>query len=224
MPKSNKKNMQRRKKRTNRHLHTTHKYTSVAAERQQQVPVVEQQQPFSIPSGDLGTQGIPPEETSQEIATTEDGNDYFVLINFSILKSIFDAVAKCKDCAEPIILTDHLESRMGFSHCLKLHCNTCDEVQTFFTSKTCNYVQTEKPTQGRSPYEANIRAVVASREVGLGYEAIERFFSCMNMFCIANNGYQYLNQGSIYKAYMNAANMSADVSIFAGLRTACTYC
>jgi len=128
---------------------------------------------------------------------------------FSILKAVIDEVAKCSICGQSLNITDSINSRMGFAHCLQLTCTYCGEVQDFFS---CNS-KSQPSKQGRLPYDINVQTIVVSREVGLGYGAIERFCKCLNIFCIANNAYQNLHQGHIFDAYQLAANESMQQAV-----------
>ena len=60
----------------------------------------------------------------------------------------------------------------------------------------------------KEPFDINIRSIIASREIGVGFETMERFFSCLNVFSIANNCYHRHTQGSIKEAYHIAAGES----------------
>ena len=80
-------------------------------------------------------------------------------------------------------LVDNLNSRRGLVHCFELHCHTCSSVKKHFSSDTCQrlIIGTNIDPEvddgllnhsncGRLPFEINIRAIIASREVGLGYD------------------------------------------------------
>ena len=41
-----------------------------------------------------------------------------------------------------------------------------------------------------SSYEANLRAVIAFREIGAGHAAMKIFTSCMNLYCLSQNGFK----------------------------------
>ena len=197
MGKGNKKNFGRNKKRTNAHLLCRRQKRSSCADQQPQPP----QQ--SLPQDELN-------ESDHEIG--DDTDDYFILMNYSILKAVFDEVAKCAICQQSLNITDNINARMGFAHCLTLTCTNCGEVQEFFSSLTCSS-KSQHQKQGRLPYDVNIRTIIASREVGLGYGGIETFCKCLNIFCLANNAYQNLHQGPIKNAYQLAANKSMQKAV-----------
>ena len=132
-------------------------------------------------------------------------DDYFVLINFSILKDMFMSMTKCTTCGDSLSVTDKFSSRMGFAHCIEISCSSCGNVQSFYTSKQC--VRQQK-SNGRQIFEANIRAIVSFREIGRGFQALERFSECMNMYCLAENAFLNLNPNQVYKAYDSVARNS----------------
>ena len=45
---------------------------------------------------------------------------------------------------------------------------------------------TTDKSQGKTVFEANLRAVVAFREIGKGFSEMEKFTKCMNMFSMTN--------------------------------------
>ena len=51
----------------------------------------------------------------------------------------------------------------------------------------------KKKTQGRKPFEVNIRMVIAFREIGLGFEGIKNFSRCMNIHSFAKLPFQRTN-------------------------------
>ena len=57
-------------------------------------------------------------------------------------------------------------------------------------------------------FEANVRAIIAFREIGRGFQAIEKFSECMNMYCITETPFTTLNNSHIYKAYNETASAS----------------
>ena len=68
-------------------------------------------------------------------------------------------------------------------------------------------VQNKKKTQGRNTFEINVRAIVAFREIGRGFESIKTFSRCMNMSAISDPTYRNINE-QLFTAYETAANNS----------------
>ena len=66
---------------------------------------------------------------------------------------------------------------------------------------------TTDKSQGKTVFEANLRAVVAFREIGKGFSGMEKFTKCMNMFSMTNNSFSYL-QKKVAKEYKNVAIVS----------------
>ena len=138
--------------------------------------------------------------------TFDSGKDnYFVFINFSILKELIAKTA-CNNCFQPLLLTDVDPSRKGFAHLFQLKCEHCDYVKRFNSSNKSINAKFDAVT-ANSPYDVNIRAIIAFREVGCGYGAIKTFSSCMNLKCISENGFQKLNK-TIMVAYKSASEKS----------------
>ena len=119
----------------------------------------------------------PPSLRSRKVTQGEpsksaiDDDDYFLLINFKILKTFMQNYLCCPQCEESTInFTIDNSSRMGFANKMVLSCASCDWDSIFFTSN-----QTTKPSkkQGRNMFEINVRSVVAFREIGKGHESIK---------------------------------------------------
>ena len=77
--------------------------------------------------------------------------DYFLFINFSILKSVFSPLLVCPECAhKTITLSDNRQKRKGFSHNLELFCQSCKWFTSIFISKECikpNHGQGQNSTE-----------------------------------------------------------------------------
>ena len=147
-------------------------------------------------------------------------DDYFMLMHFQVLKNIV-AHGICKGCLTGTLsITDKLNVRMGFCHSLWLTCSDCPFSQQFYTSpKSKNVIatkkvrtKTDKEKKKRtditvSPYEVNLRAVIALREIGSGHESMKLFSFCMNLQCMSDKGFNRI-QRSAHLAYKNAAKKS----------------
>ena len=133
----------------------------------------------------------------------EDDSDYFLLVNFGLLKEVFSSLSKCPDCSAKIEVTDVLSSRMGFANKLQFCCTSCSWVKRWYLSREC----ATKEGRGRNFYEVNVRMVTAFREIGKGHNGIENFARCMNIHGISKSAYLNLYE-DLYDAYENAAEAS----------------
>ena len=145
------------------------------------------------------------------VFNNNDHDDYFVLLNFSILRTVTKLLS-CPDChTDGLCITDNLHKRMRFSHILELSCSSCDWHYPFSTSKELVNVAGSAATEeknGRHKYEANVRAVIAFREIGRGFQSIQTFSQCMNLYSVGHTAFVNLNNNDIYKAYAEAAKAS----------------
>eukprot|EP00112_Aurelia_sp_Birch-Aquarium-sp1_P002653 Seg1297.4 transcript_id=Seg1297.4/GoldUCD/mRNA.D3Y31 product="hypothetical protein" protein_id=Seg1297.4/GoldUCD/D3Y31 len=133
----------------------------------------------------------------------EQFEDYFIIINFKIMKEMISTVGKCLDCGSQMEIDDVLENRMGLAHKLTLKCTCCNwEMSQYSSSKT-----KPKATGGRSFFESNVRLVTAFREIGKGHQGIDNFSRIMNMHGLSWPGYENI-KGDMIIAYENAANES----------------
>ena len=76
----------------------------------------------------------------------------------------------CSDHMLNLINLRHL--RTGFSNKLRASCLNCDWGHTFFTSNTS---YNSAGTQGRNPFDLNVRTVIALLEIGRGQSAINNY-------------------------------------------------
>ena len=111
-----------------------------------------------------------------------EGNDnFFFLMNFSILKYVIEVVSKhCATCRakNPNVVLQHLDNeRMGFSQKFKISCSSCLWCINTYTSPKIE--KNDSPGQNR--HTVNTLATIAFREIGKGHEAMKMFNSCMNM-------------------------------------------
>lgn len=136
-----------------------------------------------------------------------DNTDYFILFNFSILKNFITPMLFCPECHshQQLVISDKLDRRMGLAHQLEFVCMVCEWKGSLTSSKECSR---EKKPQGRRTYEANVRAIIACREIGRGHHAMQTFTQCMNMYSIGNASFENLNNGEIFNAYDKVAKAS----------------
>ena len=147
--------------------------------------------------------------SSRKVKLTEDNfeedDNYFLLMNFSILKDLVLSTSRCPECNNTNLkFNNKLNLRMGFCHCLKLSCKSCEWTKLFYTSDKCSKQQ---KTQGRKSFECNVRTVIGFREIARGDQAIENFACCMNMHSTSRTAFIILNS-EVFYAYENAAHAS----------------
>ena len=146
-------------------------------------------------------------EADIDTLKTAADDDYFILVNFSILKDVISHMV-CPDCYGDTVLTDNFSLCMGFVHSLHISCVACEWSHLFSTSNLVRKSVEVTPGRGHNKYEANVRAVIAFREIGRGYHGMQKFSECMNMSCLSNTPYYNLNNNSVYSAYKEAAEES----------------
>ena len=76
-------------------------------------------------------------------------------------------------------LIHETEERKGFALKFCLKCRACVWFKPFYSSPEFKYDQEE--TRGKKPLEVNVRSLVAFREIGRGYEAMNTFTTLLNM-------------------------------------------
>lgn len=111
--------------------------------------------------------------TTSNIDPQPDGGSR--LVNFNALKTIIRTLLcpKCKKAEIDLHEKATGVGSAGFRSLLKVWCANCE--CDIITQNTSDLV----PPTGVS--ETNIRAIVAARDVGIGYAQLVRFFSTMNM-------------------------------------------
>ena len=99
---------------------------------------------------------------------TKDQDDYYVLINFAVLRNVLAELCNCIDCGgSSIELQNDLQNRNGFASKFSVRCTKCTWIKRFYSSETTTR-NAESPASGRSSFDVNIRAMVAFREIGKG--------------------------------------------------------
>ena len=147
--------------------------------------------------GDLSeTPGNSQQETKEPI-------NGFVLFDFCILAEMLSSLC-CPSCKLPgLRVTEESSKKQGFCICYQLQCPNCLWTKTFTTS---NEAVVEGRT--RNSMEVNVRIVMAFREVGIGYEGIADFASCMNMHKPMTRSNYNKIIGNMHKAYVEVASDS----------------
>ena len=125
------------------------------------------------PIADLGHQQ-PGEKGSDPIE-----EDFFFFMQFSCLKELFSSFIACPNaqCSGDIDIMADMKKRRGLSLLLMVKCKLCGFACDTFTSRKA----AEKHVAGPKPFEVNLRAVLAIKEIGKGYEALSTFCTIMNM-------------------------------------------
>ena len=142
-----------------------------------------------------------------------DSDDYNIIINFSVLKTMLADVFECPDCGNARIdLNNNLAARQGFCCELDIKCSSCSYKYSFYTSKKCpkkEIVRSGKLPCGKSPFQVNVQSVLAFREIGKGYASIKKFSTLMNMPpAISKLTYNRINE-LLHLNYTQVANFSS---------------
>ena len=124
----------------------------------------------------------------------EDCTDGFRLIDISILMSILNTFLcpKCK--SGHIVMKEDITAKMGLVSQLSLECSAemCSYSMNFYTSSRVN--------NKSKAFEANRRAVLAMRNIGVGHQGLVKFCGAMNMLAPMN-----ANSYTVAKASMKSA-------------------
>lgn len=143
------------------------------------------------------------EEGLQQNLNLEDSDKYFLLIDFSVLKEIVSVYGFCQDCHGKIEMLEDLDKRKGFCSSLLIICSTCKKEKSVFTSKQVN-----REKKGPKPFEVNTRMVLAFREIGRGYNALNTFTRCMNMNRpMTQKNYDNITK-SLHESYLKVSEIS----------------
>ena len=67
-----------------------------------------------------------------------DQDDYYLFLNFKILKQTLQGLLLCPACYQRTVnFANDQEARMGFANKLTISCDICDWERNFYTSKQC---------------------------------------------------------------------------------------
>ena len=128
----------------------------------------------------------------------EDCTDGFRLIDISILMSIFNTFL-CPKCKfGHIVMKEDITAKMGLVSQLSLECSAemCSYSMSFYTSSRVN--------NKSKAFEANRRAVLAMRNIGIGHQGLVKFCGVMNMLAPMN--------ANSYTGHVSAIHGAAEVS------------
>ena len=86
---------------------------------------------------------------STSIVDELDQDDYYLFLNFKILKETLQGLLLCPECHQPTVnFVNNQEARMGFANKLTISCDICDWEKNFYTSKQCNVQDQIKSKEG----------------------------------------------------------------------------
>ena len=114
-------------------------------------------------------------------------------------------VGRCPSCCEKISVYHNMEQKRGLCHYLDLSCTKCDWTSSFSTSKEAKPMSSDKGRGGRNPHDVNIRSVIATREVGRGYTALQSLCGFMNIAPPMTEETFLQTQTSVKSVYVNVA-------------------
>ena len=103
----------------------------------------------------------------EDIQGDTDTDDYYLLVKYKIFKDLFTKVAACPKCnSRTVIISDKLNERIGLAHKIILYCSAkkCDYKDELYMDNRC---KKQRCTQGRQPYESNVRAIIGFREIDM---------------------------------------------------------
>ena len=102
-----------------------------------------------------------------------DEDDYFLFINFKMLKKFLTDVLFCPECKLSLHISNDHSTSMGFANNLKLTCEHCGLINSSFTSQQCSK---HEKKQGRNMFEVNLRTV------SWHFEKLERVMKPSQLF------------------------------------------
>ena len=100
-------------------------------------------------------------------------------MNFKNLKSVIEEFMLCGECTYAVTIHYILNNRQGFAQQFRICCPTCTWSRVFFSSG--HYSFPGQDPRAKKPFEVNVRATLACREIGKGNEAMKRFTTLFNM-------------------------------------------
>ena len=127
-----------------------------------------EEQPCTSSSTDLGI------ESNVDDVVDDGHQPAYIFMDTSILSSLLDELIKCTRCGFYVETTLMINNKQGLCHHFNIKCRKWSK--SFFTSK-----EVERDGRGANPFDINIRAILAFREIGKGHAGIETFCGLMNM-------------------------------------------
>ena len=124
--------------------------------------------PSSLSSPKLGGATPVRQRETQKVDDIQEG---FILLDSSLLFDFFSKSVKCVACETSNLMCNlDLDSKMGFSHTLKIVWNTVLQISKNVESRQC----------GKPQKEVNIRMISFVRSIGRGHSALENFSMSLN--------------------------------------------
>ena len=92
--------------------------------------------------------------------------------------SVFGELVKCPRCEFAVEINHCVENKQGLAHEFHIKCKSisCRWLRKFFSSK-----EATREGCGSKPFDINLRAILAFREIGRGEAGIETFCGYMNI-------------------------------------------
>ena len=123
-----------------------------------------------------------------------------------------EKLVKCPECKCSIKISCDLQNKKGLCYLFILECVHCEWSYNMDTSKQSD---PREARQGRPNYEINTRVIIAFREIGRGFSAMETFCGFMNIpspmskstfadkFSLLHDAYVSVSQTSMYNASLD---------------------
>ena len=103
--------------------------------------------------------------------------DFYFFMDAELFIDLIKEISKCPKCYGTIDTRYDNKQMLGLCHKFTFQCEDCDWTKNVYTSKKIN----SNEGRGRKQYDVNRRAVIAFREIGKGFSAMETFCGFMNM-------------------------------------------
>lgn len=131
-------------------------------------------------------------------------DDFYIFTHFGLIKTLISNF-KCLECYEGSIEVTNLPiNRKGFCYHLVINCNICEWKTDFYSSSEISKRFNRRKSRMN---DANVRAVIAFREIGCGHSAMSNFSTVMNTGSLSKLGFKTINN-QVMSAYRLAADDS----------------
>ena len=137
----------------------------------------------------------------------EKDSSYYLLLDSDILENIIDLIGKCptEACTGNVKHCNDFSSKQGLSCKLELSCTDCSWSYSFYTNK-----KVSKTSAGKSPFDVNMRAIIALQENEKGYAVLGSVCGYMNLVPPMNVNSFNKSMGDIISSYKQCAEDSMD--------------
>ena len=95
-------------------------------------------------------------------------------MELGILKSMVERGDTCPECSSRLRIKLLPEEHQGFANKVNILCEQCIWTDEFYSSKAIDL-------RCKRPFSITTKTVVAFREIGQGYEGLQKFGTLMNM-------------------------------------------